>query len=239
MTIEDIPAFANQSPSSVVNEPSLSQSEEAPNLMGPCDPSSAGAAGEKTISDIDSMPTEYKLSNEKEFFQHQVQTAWQHYLMAVMDMTNMESGVHAPARIEDDAVDMLKIGGGDWSLEDGASEFSGYSTSSTLAMGSQGTEWTPPPAEKDASSLALHFCWTAGCRMDSTTSQEKDASSLTLLLEVWRINGILHQLNLGHDTSGCRMDTSLLALNLCWKLKRFHKGDHQPLHQAYGMFINM
>ena len=95
--IEDMPDFASQSPTSVVNEPSLSQSEEASNLMGPFDPSSAG---EETIADIDTMSTKNEFSNKNDFFHHQAQTAWQHFLMAVMDMTkNMESRVHTPAHI--------------------------------------------------------------------------------------------------------------------------------------------
>jgi hypothetical protein len=118
--------------------------ETIPYLMGPFDPSA-----EETITDIDSISTEIEFSNENDFFHHQVQTARQHYPMAVMDLTNMESGVHTPVLKENDTVDMLENSGGDWSIEDGASEFTGYSTSSTLVMKRQeGTEWTSPPAKK-------------------------------------------------------------------------------------------
>ena len=118
--------------------------ETIPYLMGPFGPSAI-----ETIADIDSsMSTEIEFSNENDFFQ--VQTTRQHYPMAAMDVTNTESGVHTPVLMEDDAVDMLENSGGDWRMEDGASKFSGYcSTSSTLAMKRQeDTEWTSPPAKK-------------------------------------------------------------------------------------------
>ena len=157
--------------------------ETIPYLMSPC-PSS----DEESVIDMDMISSEYNDFFWQSHQEHPIQIAPQHFPMAVIDLTKKGPGVHgagAPVLIEDE-----NSGGGDWRVENGATEFSVIrSINSTLVMKPQGV----PPTKKKTHRRS---CYAFVRNWKIFTKTSRTSGPATTLIVNSRCKLFIHNVNI-------------------------------------------